>query len=114
MSVNETKVIGFFAYLTPIEIVCDGEACMIAGSAEAMRRYLEESNSGKVNRYTIRKTRFGEILQGMSLGGAYSFDEASYSRFYPLAQEEGLPATSADFSCDKADETKLMTVQLTW
>ncbi len=50
----------------------------------------------------------------MSLGGAYSFDEASYGRFYPVAQEEELPATSADFSCDKADEIKFMTVQLTW
>jgi hypothetical protein len=29
---NDLKVIGYFAYASPIDILCDGDACIIAGS----------------------------------------------------------------------------------
>ncbi len=107
---TETKVVGYFAYCSPFEVICDGEACMIAGSEAAMRKYLEMSNGKNWDRYTIKKTRFGEILNGMYLGEAYSFDEVSYSRFYPLALEEGIPLCDADFTGSTADEIKFLTV----
>lgn len=106
---TETKVIGYFAYCSPFEVICDGEACLIAGSEAAMRRYLVISNGKNWDGYTIKKTRFGEILNGMYLGEAYAFDEVSYSRFYPLALEEGLPLCDADFMDSTADEIIFLT-----
>jgi len=38
----------------------------------------------------IKKTRFGEIVKGLRLGGAYAFDQGSYSRFFDLAKINGL------------------------
>ncbi len=113
MSVSETKVIGYFAYRSQSEVACDEDACIVAGSEEAMRHYLKTSSPEKVSEFTIRKTRFGEIIKGMSLGAAYAFDEDAYERFYPLAREEGLPAPSADFTGTTAAEIKFMTVRLT-
>ncbi len=113
MADRDTKVIGYFAYLVATEVVCDGDACIIAGSEAALRRYLTISNPENLGRITIKKTRFGEIMKGMSLGGAYSFDEESYGRFYPLALEVGLSVSSADFTCATPDEVKFITVRLT-
>ena len=39
---------------------------------------------------TIKKTRFGKIRRGLRLGAADCFDEEAYSRFFPLAQMDGL------------------------
>ena len=113
MAERDTKVIGYFAYLSKSEVACDEDACLIAGSQTAMRRYLSISNPKTVHRYTIKKTRFGEIMKGMSLGAAYAFDEESYSRFYPLALEVGLPVTPADFTGATPDDIKFMTVRQT-
>ncbi len=113
MADRDTKVIGYFAYLSATEIVCDGDACIVAGSEATMRRYLTISNPESLDRITIKKTRFGEIMKGMSLGGAYSFDEESYGRFYPLALEVGLPVSSADFAGATPDEIKFMTIRST-
>ncbi|MHB0971247.1 MAG: hypothetical protein ACYC7A_18495 [Thermoanaerobaculia bacterium] len=87
MPQNDTKVIGVFAYRSPAEVVCtDVDACVIAGSEEAMRRHIEEVNQQSADGITIKKTRFGEIVKGLLAGGAYGFDEEAYSRFFPLAR----------------------------
>ncbi len=114
MSELDTKVIGYFAYLSASEIACDEDACLIAGTEAAMRRYLRISNPKSMDRYTLKKTRFGEIKKGMSLGGAYAFDEESYGRFYPLALEDGMAVPAADFTAATTDEIKFMTVKPTW
>ena len=75
-----------------------------------MRRYLSISNPDNVERHAIRKTRFGEIMKGMSLGGSYAFDEEAYGRFYPLALEVGLPVSHADFRGEGPDEIKFLTI----
>ena len=99
MSIAEdAKVIGYFACTSPTEAICDGDACIIAGSEADLRAYISELGPGGGNRPTLRKTRFGEIMRGMSLGAAYGFDETAYNRFYPLAQREGLELGPEDFS----------------
>lgn len=113
MSDRDTKVIGFFAYAPPMNVVCSGRACVIAGSEQAMTNYLREIDPGNRTHRTIRKTRFGEIRQGMHLGGAYAFDEESYSRFYPLARMEGLNVAEADFEAAHERGDKFFTVELT-
>ena len=95
---RDSKVIGYFAYASRVEVVCTGDACVVAGSEAAMRAFLTELNPTGAGSHTIRKTRFAEILSGMRLGGSYAFDEEAYSRFLPLAQEAELPAAEADFA----------------
>jgi len=97
-SAGDAKVIGYFAYISPSEVVCDGDACIIAGSEADLKAYLVSLASGQLTGYTIRKTRFGEIMRGMRLGAAYAFDEGAYNRFYPLAKREGLSLGPEDFS----------------
>ena len=99
MSVAEdTKVIGYFAYTSLTDVVCDGDACVIAGSDADLRTYLSELRFAEGINHTLKKTRFGEIMRGMRLGAAYAFDETSYNRFYPLAKREGLDLGAEDFS----------------
>ena len=88
---NYKKVIGYFAIRTGTpNILCDGDACVIGGSYQAMNRYIVNMTSDKISRYTIKKTRYGEILQGMRMGGVYAFDKNAYERFYPLAKRDGM------------------------
>ena len=111
MSKSYQKIIGFFAYASPAEVVCTGKACIIVGSEKSMREYLSEKEfAGK--KYTVRKTRFGEVLQGLRMGGAYAFDEESYKVFYPLAKEEGLNVSEADFAAKRLEGFRFFTVEL--
>ncbi len=87
-----SKVIGYFSH-TAENVFCDGDACIVAGSEELMRGYLRSMSAGSKGEL-IKKTRFGEILRGLRLGGAYAFDKESYGRFLPLVhgnKMKGLP-----------------------
>ena len=85
------KVIGYFAIRTGSpNIICDGDACVIAGTEQAMKRYILDLAGDKPGNYTVRKTRYGEILQGMQMGGVYTFDKRAYNKFLPLARADGL------------------------
>ena len=81
-----------------------GAACIIAGSYKRMKEYLAQSTNKPPGKIKIRKTRFGEILSGMNMGGAYSYDEESYGRFLPLAREEGMKCEDVDFTPDAEGE----------
>ena len=98
---RDSKVIGYFAYVSPAEVVCTGDACVISGSESAMRDYLIELNPDREGMHTIRKTRFAEIMFGIRSGAAYAFDEEAYSRFYPLAREAGLHVAVGGFRIGK-------------
>jgi len=92
---SDHRVIGFFAYFGKGEVICDGDACIIAGSEAKMRDYISRMNlKGSP---AIKKTRFGEIKKGLRLGAAYCFDEEAYSRFYPPAEKAGIKAGPQDF-----------------
>lgn len=90
------RVIGFFAYFPGGEVVCDGDACIIAGSEDSMGDYISRMNLRGTP--TVRKTRLGEIIKGMRLGGAYCFDEEAYCRFQPHAEKAGIRTGPQDFS----------------
>jgi len=98
MFINSTKVIGYFAHTSDMSVLCDNDACIIADSKDAIKEYLAHNSSLQVASYTIKKTRFGEIMQGLNLGAAYCFDEQAYNRFYPLARKEGMNIGPEDFS----------------
>jgi hypothetical protein len=94
-----TKVIGYFAYGNDRQVICDGDACIIAGSMERMKNYLElmYQDKGVAN---IKKTRFSEIIEGLRQSGAYAFDEESYQRFLSHMKHNGvdeLPETEEVF-----------------
>ncbi|MEA1877687.1 MAG: hypothetical protein U9N86_12570, partial [Bacteroidota bacterium] len=60
------KVIGYFAYKSgTVNVICDGESCLIAGSESKMTDYISTLSESSPNLCTIRKTRFGEIFEGM-------------------------------------------------
>lgn len=80
---ESTKVIGYFSH-TGENVFCDGDACIVAGTEELMKGYLRNLSVDD-GRDCIRKVRFGEVLEGLRLGGAYAFDEESYKRFLQLA-----------------------------
>ena len=95
MSKDLKKVIGYFAIHLPQDILCDGDACIIAGTLSALNKYIKSLSSGAD--FQKRKTRLVEILDGIRMGGAYAFDEASYKLFYPLANRHGLNLKKEEF-----------------
>lgn len=91
-----SKVVGYFAYARDRNVICDGDACVIAGTRQAMEHYVKELAGASARDPTIRKTRFGEIMLGLQHGAPYSFDETAYQRFLPLAQREGMELREQD------------------
>jgi hypothetical protein len=115
MADRSRKVIGYFAFASPTEVVCTGDkgdACVISGSVRAMKAFLKEIDPDEQKRHTVKKTRFGEILRGLKLGAAYGFDEEAYKKFYPLARKEGLPVEEGNFNEMKDKGFRFFTVQL--
>jgi len=90
-------VIGWFA-VAGLNALCDGDACVIAGSQETMRTIIARRATRGAPSMTIKKTTFGEIMTGLRLGAAYCFDQEAYNRFFPLAQRDGLNLGPQDFS----------------
>jgi len=113
MPQRDTKVVGYFAYLSPTHVVCaDVDACVVLGSFSAMEAYLAEIDPLGATKATVKKTRFGEIQRGLELGAAYAFDKESYERFYPMALEAGLPVAAADFEGQRHRGGRFFTVRL--
>jgi len=86
MANPKRKVIGYFAFASPNEVVCTGDrgdACVISGSPRTMKAYVKEIDPDGFRKRIIKKTLFEEILGGLKLGAAYAFDEESYKKFYP-------------------------------
>jgi hypothetical protein len=76
-----------------------------------MRGYIRDLTGMPTEKFTIRKTRLGEILDGMSAGSAYAFDEDAYARFLLLARAAGPPATEADFEKARSEGRLFCTVR---
>ena len=113
MANRNRKVIGYFAFASPTEVVCTGNACVISGSVRTMKAFVKEIDPDGLQKRTIKKTLFGEILSGLKLGAAYAFDVESYKKFYPLARKEGLNVAEANFEEMKSKDFRFFTVQLT-
>ena len=110
---HKDPVLGYFAFMSPMEVVCtDVDACVIAGSRATLEQHLAQSRPDRLAEATVKKTRFREVLRGLRLGAAYAFDEESYSKFYPMAQKAGLPVQEADFVAAKERGDRFFTVRL--
>ena len=92
---NFTKVIGYYARRQGIHLFCNGPACIITNSESALKEAIRATNPENIKHYTIRKTRFVDILKGLLAGAPYALDQGAYQRFYPLAYQEGLEALTA-------------------
>jgi hypothetical protein len=92
------NVIGYLAYITKPQLICEGDSCIIVGTSEKMKSYIRQRNPQLTDIVTISKVRFDDIIRAMEYGAAYSFDEESYNRFYPLARKNGINIGPEDFS----------------
>ena len=81
-----------------MNVLCDGDACIISGTSQAMQGVLERLAPHRRNAMSVRKTTFGEIWQGLEMGGAYAFDQQAYEVFRPLAGRAGRALAEEDFS----------------
>lgn len=106
-----SKVVGYFSYSSNNNVFCDGDACVIAGSEKAMEAYLQEAPSDG-SRDIIKKTRFGEIIEGLRKGGAYAFDKETYTRFVQCATCNGMDCSSwEDGLTDSPSSAQFMRIQ---
>lgn len=98
MSKARPELVGYLAQASPWSVCCDGDACVIAGSATQLKTYLQMTTPGTAAQFRVRKAWWADVLAGLRLGAAYALDAAAYRRFYPLAQRAGLPVQPEDFS----------------
>ncbi len=116
MSDRDSKVLGFAASIPgTINMFCDGDSCIVAGSEKRMQDYIAAVRSDPKAKYRIIKARYGHVVQAMKLGGAYSFDREAFSRLAPLAQQDGIDLV--DFTPDRQTEqegTAIPLMRLTW
>ncbi len=108
------KVVGYFAIRrgSP-NLLCDGEACVIAGSQQLMTWYIVKLAGDEPSNYQVKKTRYSEIMKGMQMGGIYSFDQKAYNKFLPILKAEGKNIAEIKLSDDPKphdDAVRLMRV----
>ncbi len=91
MSDKAAKVLGYIAVVPgSINVLCDGDSCVIAGSEKAMNKCISAFGVDSAVPHRITKARYGHVMTAMKMGGAYSLDTESFARFAPLAREDGL------------------------
>ena len=92
MSIDiDSKVVGYVSYKPGGGMFCTDRACLVAGSADALRERIASDNPQSTDVGRIMKARFGEIAMVVELGGPYAFDLPAYRRFYALAQRAKKP-----------------------
>jgi hypothetical protein len=84
------KVVGYFSYSDEGSVFCDDDACIIAGTDGLMHSYIKRMLSKHEKPGVVKKIRFGEIVNGLQLGGAYAFDKEAYVVFFSLAIQYGI------------------------
>ncbi|MBF0367290.1 MAG: hypothetical protein HQK50_17060 [Oligoflexia bacterium] len=86
------KVVGYISLAyDKSKVFCDGDACIIAGSEDKMKTYIQERGSSKyTGESIIKKTRFAELWRGLSMGAVYQFDIESFSRFQDILKANNL------------------------
>ncbi|MBX2882408.1 MAG: hypothetical protein KTR32_20840 [Granulosicoccus sp.] len=113
----ETRVIGYFA-VDGDRLVLDQGACVVTGSESTMTKVLaglpeteKLTLAGQPLLFRPRKIRFGAIVDGMSRGGSYAFDEEAYARFRNVANERGFVLPEETF-VDEGDGIALLNLKL--
>ena len=98
------RIIGYFSYTKSGMVLCEGEACIIVESEELMQSYIKKAQAtDDKEKSIIKKTRFGEIMNGLEQGALYAFDEGSYKRFSDLTKMNGI--NFLDTEDKSSDET---------
>lgn len=74
-------------YCSASKAVCVGEALVVASTEKDLQVIDDRLHPiFKFSKPTkLKKIKFGEILDGLTHGAAYAFDQQSYDRFYPIA-----------------------------
>jgi hypothetical protein len=107
-----SKIIGYFAHTRGGEVLCDGDACVIAGSEKLLVSYMNHMEK-RGEKWVTKKTRFSEILSGLQRGAAYSIDEEAHHRFFYVANLNGItvPPTNDFFSVASLTGMHFMRIQ---
>ena len=113
MSKFDSKVIGYLAALDKINLLCSGDACVIAESEDIIRSYILRSTPELIDEYRFRKARYKDIIAGLLAGGAYAFDKVAYQRFQPMAIHDGHDLSSINFEDHLNKSDDLLIVRLT-
>ena len=110
------KVIGYFAtYAGSMNVLCDGDACVIGSSREELKEYIKTQSNQNPADYIIKRTTYSEIDQGMKMGGAYAFDQKAYSKFQQLAKQEGKDLAELKTNNDtKPHKNALRLIMVQW
>jgi hypothetical protein len=109
----EHKVIGYVAFnREKTDVICDGNACIVAGSKRKMKEYIQHHSTVK-DAGIIKKAYFSDIINVLSLGGAYLLDEESYNRFINLSNNSGLNLHVIENEHrDSEDKLKLFRIEM--
>lgn len=112
---KDTKVLGYIAVQPgTTNVLCDGDSCIVAGSETLMEEYIAAFSGSRRAGHCTSKARYGHVIQAMKLGGIYSFDRESFTRFQPLARKDGMELidfTPEDRSKPEGPAISLMRVQ---
>ena len=91
MNQRDTKVLGVVANVANKQtMLCSGDSCIVAESEQKIKEYIKRQLGDNQTTFQFSKVRYGPILKALKLGGSYSFDFGAYSKFHPLAVEDGL------------------------
>lgn len=112
MSKFDSKVIGYISLFDKLNLFCSGDACVVAGSEKAMEGYIHKANLDNKDDLNIKKARFKDIVAGLIAGGAYAFDRESYSRFQPMAIQDGHDLSKINFEDHSNQSDDLLIVRL--
>jgi hypothetical protein len=113
---SRNPVIGYVAFKKQMEVFCDGPSCLVVGSELKMKSLLEMRGLRPAD-FSIRKTRFDDIVAGLKLGGEYGFEEEAYRRFSPSGEEIGMESVEFDFTPSEPGKVKFINIKIkpkTW
>jgi len=116
MKNKHKQAVGYFAVRRgTANVVCDGDACVIAGSQKEMNSYIFTLGRKNPIDFDVKKTRYGEIFQGLKMGGVYTFDKRAYKRFYPIAKTDGLSVVEFQIEDNpKPNDTAIPLMRVKW
>jgi hypothetical protein len=58
MSKFKSRVIGYISYIDKINLFCNEDACVVAGSEKAMLDYIVKANPNHKNELKVTKARY--------------------------------------------------------
>ena len=98
---NTTKLIGYYGSLQGDKaIVNEDSSVIVFGNKKDFINYHENHPEKVIENPVYKMIHYDEIIQSISEGYSFAFDEISYNRFYQIAQLNGYDFGPEDFSID--------------